>query len=91
MARPHADLLVPVQSVEGGELLVAVLAHQRLLGRPVELHVGAEQCAAVKGFGATTAIINKGRDLCHCWTRNIGGSAVLLSGKMDVALIAGRF
>ena len=52
MAGPHADLLVPIQPVEGAELLVAVLAHQGLLGRLVKLHVGAEQSAALRpGYG----------------------------------------
>lgn len=90
MARPHADLLVPVQSVEGGELLVAVLAHKRLLGRLVELHVGTEQCAAVKGFGAAATIINEGWDLCCWWTRSIRGLVFILPGKMDISFIAGR-
>lgn len=90
MARPHADLLVPVQSVEGGELLVAVLAHKRLLGRLVELHVGTEQRAAVKGLGTTAAVINEGRDLCCSWTRSIRGLIFIFPGKMDIPFIAGR-
>lgn len=91
MARPHADLLVPVQSVEGGELLVAVLAHKRLLGWLVELHVSTEQCTAVKGLGTTAAVINEGRDLCRWWTRSIGGLVFIFPGKADISFIAGRF
>lgn len=91
MARPHADLLVPVQSVEGGELLVAVLAHKRFLGWLVELHVGTEQCAAVKGLGTTAAVINEGRDLCCWWTGSIRGLVFTFPGKTDVSFIAGRF
>lgn len=91
MARPHADLLVPVQPVEGGELLVAVLAHKGVLRRFVQLHVGPEQCAAVEGFGAAATIINEGRDLC-CWgTRRLRGLAFIFPGKMDVSFTAGRF
>lgn len=91
MAGSHADLLVPVQSVEGSELLVAVLTHKRLLGWLVELHVGTEQCAAVKGLGTAATIINEGRDLCCWWTRSIRGLVFTFPRKTDISFIAGRF
>lgn len=91
MAGPHTDLFVPIQSVEGGELLVAVLAHQGLLGRLVELHVGTEQGAAVEGFGTAAAIINKGWDLCCWWTRNIRRLVFICPGETDISFAAGRF
>lgn len=91
MARPHTDLLVPVQPVEGGELLVAVLTHQRLLGWLVELHVSTEQCAAVKGFGTAAAVINEGRDLRCWWTRRIRGLVFIFPRKTGISFIAGRF
>lgn len=92
MAGPHADLLMPIQPVEGAELLVAVLAHQGLLGRLVKLHVGAEQSAALERFGTTAAVVNERRHLGGWRPRDIRGFISLRPGKLDLSfVVAGGF
>jgi len=91
VAGPHTNLLVPVQPVQSAELLVAVLAHQRLLGRLVKLHVGTEQGATVKGFGTTATVVNERRDLCRRWPRDVRGFICIFLGKTDISFVVGRF
>jgi hypothetical protein len=58
---------MPVQPVHRGELFVAVLAHQRLLGRLVKLHMGTEQSAAFEGFGTAATVVNERWHLGGWW------------------------